>query len=472
MKKIILATVLLLAMTSVLFSAYSAVNITAEAATDEKLYIYNWGDYIGPDVIENFETWYETETGRTIDVVYTLYDTNEIMLTNLTRGEEVLDLICPSDYAIEKLMKEGKLQKINKSAISTIGNVDRALYSKVDEVFTDIMVGESQENMSDYFVPYMWGTLGIMYNTDVVSSEVAEEAGYGLLWNTPEIKDLNKKILIKDSIRDTYVAALMYLKETNNLPDAYKTLSVQDLINTVNDDLLAAAEEILIEQKKVLKEYEVDIGKGDMMAGKAYANLAWSGDALWAIEEAAENDVNLDYFVPEVGGNVWFDGWAIPANAQNVTGANKFIEYVCMPEIAITNSIEIGYTCAIDPAILSTDNDVISLLEDNEYDVDEYFADSIRYPDITSSLGVMKDFGSSQQKALAMWERVKSASVAGDWIIWVIIGSVAGAAALGILLFFVFKNRKGMKGKTVVAKDAIDEEEELEETEEDSESEE
>ncbi|NLT18553.1 MAG: Putrescine-binding periplasmic protein precursor [Firmicutes bacterium ADurb.Bin080] len=470
MKKIVLATVLLLAMTSVFFSAYSAESITAEAATDEKLYIYNWGDYIGPDVIDNFETWYQAETGRTIDVVYTLYDTNEIMLTNLTKGEEVLDLICPSDYAIEKLMKEGKLQKINKSAISTIGNVHPALYTKVDEVFTDIMVGDSQEDMSDYFVPYMWGTLGIMYNTDVVSREVAEEAGYGLLWNTPEIKALNKKILIKDSIRDTYVAALMYLKETDSLPDAYKTLSVQDLINTVNDDLLAAAEEILIEQKKVLKEYEVDIGKGDMMAGKAYANLAWSGDALWAIEEAYENDVNLDYFVPEVGGNVWFDGWAIPANAQNVTGAHKFIEYVCMPEVAITNSIEIGYTCAVDPAILSSDSDVIALLEDNEYVVDDYFNDSIRYPDITSSLGVMKDFGPSQQNALAMWERVKSASVAGDWVIWVVIGSVALAAGLGILLFFVIKNKKGMKGRAVLVSKTEDEQEEIEEEEDNSES--
>lgn len=466
MKKILFAAALIIVFCSMFFVMPQGLAVnSANAVTEEMLYIYNWGDYIGPDVIEEFENWYEAETDRSITIVYTVYDTNEVMLTNLLRGEETIDLICPSDYAIEKLMKEGKLQKINKTAIPTISNVDPVLYAKIDEIFSDIQVGENSEDLSDYFVPYMWGTLGIMYNTDIVSKEDAEGAGYGLLWNSIENKEINNKIMLKDSIRDTYVAALLYLKEEDRLPEEYKTLSIQALINTVDDALLAAAEEVLIEQKKVLKEYEVDIGKGDMMAGRAYVNLAWSGDALWAIEEALENDINLDYFVPEIGGNVWFDGWAIPTGAQNTTAANKFIEYICMPEVAITNSMEIGYTCAIDPTILQLNADVVTIIEDNEYDVDEYFQDTIRYPEINSSLGVMKDFGDKQAVALAMWERVKSAGT--SWVIWVIIGSVALAVAIGVGIFFLIKNKKSAKGKAIAATPAS--EEALEEEEEEKE---
>lgn len=462
MRKLLLATVLLIAFCSMFFVLpLGQETTTANAATDEVLYIYNWGDYIGPDVIDEFEVWYQAQTGKTISVVYTVYDTNEVMLTNLLRGEETIDLICPSDYAIEKLMKEGRLQKINKASISTINNVDAVLYAKIDEIFSDIPVGETVEDLSDYFVPYMWGTLGIMYNTDIVSKEEAEEAGYGLLWNSIDNNKINKKIMLKDSIRDTYVAALLYLKEEDRLPQVYMDLSIQDLINTVDDALLLAAEEVLIEQKKVLKEYEVDIGKGDMMAGRAYVNLAWSGDALWAIEEALENDINLDYFVPEIGGNVWFDGWAIPTGAQNTTAANKFIEYVCMPEVAITNSMEIGYTCAIDPLVLQANNDVITIIESNDYDVTEYFQDTIRYPEINATLGVMKDFGDKQGAALAMWERVKSSGT--GWVIWVIIGSVVFVTGVTILVFLVIKKKKGQRGKAIVVTTPTEKKEESEE---------
>ena len=183
--------------------------VTEESAADEQLIVYNWGDYIDESIIDSFEVYYAEATGKTIEVVYSMFDTNEIMLTNLEKGEETIDLVCPSEYAIQRLMQKGLIKKLDKSKIANDVNVDDMIYTKVDEVFTAINVpgvGET-EKMSDYFVPYMWGTLGILYNTDVVT-EADLAKGYGLLWNAAGNEKLNGKILMKDSIRDAGGGAL------------------------------------------------------------------------------------------------------------------------------------------------------------------------------------------------------------------------------------------------------------------------
>ena len=128
---------------------------TEEAAADEQLIVYNWGDYIDESIIDSFEVYYAEATGKTIEVVYSMFDTNEIMLTNLEKGEEAIDLVCPSEYAIQRLMQKGLIKKLDKSKIANDVNVDDMIYTKVDEVFTAINVpgvGET-EKMSDYFVP-------------------------------------------------------------------------------------------------------------------------------------------------------------------------------------------------------------------------------------------------------------------------------------------------------------------------------
>jgi len=286
----------------------------------------------------------------------------------------------------------------------------------------------------------MWGTLGILYNTNVIRQKDLEQ-GWGILWNEGNNKNLKKKILLKDSIRDTYVAAVLYLKEQDRLPNNYKDLSVQELINTVDDTLLDLVEEVLIEQKEFLKDYEVDFGKDEMLAGRAYVNLAWSGDALWAIEDGE----NLDYFVPETGGNIWFDGWVVLKNGKNKRAAYEFIDFLLIPENAIRNSIEIGYTSAVDPNILKQDSAVVQILEDNEYDVEEYFTNDIRYPEFSEKLGVMKDFGAMNEKAVAMWERVK----AEGSLTWVLIVGIVGVVVIGggVVAFILFKNNKGKRRK-------------------------
>ncbi|MBO5776396.1 MAG: ABC transporter substrate-binding protein [Clostridia bacterium] len=408
---------------------------------EETLVVYNWGDYIDEDVEGDFEEYYFSVTGKRIDLVYSTFETNEIMLTTVEKGEEAIDLVCPSEYAIQKLMEGGYLQKLDYSKISTYSNIEAEIYHKVDLVFTDMVVeGEAEhQKMSDYFVPYMWGTLGILYNTDYVT-EADLEKGYGLLWNEAGNPDIDSKILMKDSIRDSYVAAVMYLKEEGRLPAGYENIPVQKLINTVDENMLRAVEEILLEQADVLKGYEVDFGKAQMTSERAYVDLAWSGDALWAMEDAD----NLNYFVPESGGNVWFDGWCLLKSSQNPSAAYMFIEYLCRPDIAMRNAMAIGYTSGVSKAALMADEDAISILTENEYDVEEYFGDELRYPEISAdNLGVMKDFGVNNSATIEMWERVKSSKQNSMWILWVAIAAVAGGLiAFGAYYFMNNRSRQ------------------------------
>ena len=437
MKRIFSLSLVLLLLTAVLFSGIAGCSFAEEP--DETLVIYNWGDYIDENIEEEFEEYYESVTGKKLDIVYSTFETNEIMLTTVEKGEEVIDLVCPSEYAIQKLMEGGYLQKLDYSKISTYQNVESDIYDKVNEVFTHINVpgvGED-ERMADYFVPYMWGTLGILYNADVVTeADLAE--GYGLLWNSALNPELEKKILMKDSIRDSYVAAVMRLKELDRLPAGYETLSVQELINTVDDTLLQAVEQILLEQSDALKGYEVDFGKAQMTSNRAYVDLAWSGDALWAMEDGE----NLDYYVPEIGGNIWFDGWVMLKDAQNVKAAYMFIDYVCRPDIAMRNAMAIGYTSAVDKDVFMASEEALAILEENEYDAEEFFGDERRYPYIKSNanLGVMKDFGERNASTIEMWERVKSSKQNNLWILWVSI-AVVGAGVIGFAVYYLVSHR-------------------------------
>lgn len=443
-----------------LFTASGA----AEAAENGKqtLIIYNWADYIDegsdeegiktPGIIEDFEAYYLKEYGIELEVRYSTFDTNEQMLTTVEQGGEKIDLICPSEYAIQRLMQGGYLQKLNKELLPNNANIDQDIYTKVDSVFKGISVPEvgDSESMSDYFVPYMWGTLGILYNTEYVK-EADLAHGYGLLWNKGGNHKLDGKIMLKDSIRDSYVAAVLYMKENGTLPDGkYASLSVEELINTVDDTLLAAAEQVFIEQKEVGGGYEVDEGKNDMLNEKAYVSLQWSGDAVFAMEKLD----TLDYFVPEIGGNIWFDGWVIPKNAQNTEAAHRFIDYLNRPEVAMRNSMYIGYVSAVDKDVLMGSAEAMAVLADNGYTIEDYFGtedepNEIRYPDINNSTyGVMKDFGEYNTAAIEMWERVKKPDLM--WILWVVL-AVVGAAAIGVGIYFIVKKKGSVRKVSKVA---------------------
>jgi len=451
MKKIYKLAVLIvvLSMALAMLAALSACNNKTD-----KFIVYNWEEYISDDVKDGFAQYYKAKTGKDIIVEYSTFDTNEIMLTKIINGDANVDVICPSEYAIERLLRKGLLAKLDKAAMPNYSNIDPMIIDNIDANFSEVATPDGKVNMNDYFVPYMWGTLGLLYNTDKVKQEDLAQ-GWGLLWNKANNPTLEGKILMKDSIRDAIAATVFYLKENNRLPSGLEDKTAQELINTVDPSLLSAIETALKEQKPHLKGYEVDFGKDDMLNGLAYVDLAWSGDALWAIEEGD----NLDYYVPESGSNIWFDGWVIPTASTKKDVAMLWIDYLCDPVKAMENMMEIGYTAGVSPQVFQESESALAILQDNEYDKEDFFADARRYPTDVEHLGIMKDLDEFSDQAVDMWERVKAEGHGPN--VWVIVFSILGGLIIvgGAVIYFltVKKRRRFTVSRPALAKMEISE---------------
>ena len=411
------------------------VAFTACDRTDERasiLKIYNWADYMDLTLLDEFEEWYEEQTGEQIEVVYQLFDINEIMLAKIERGKEDFDLACPSEYIIERMLKNDLLLPINKDFGSTpnyLGNV--APY--IQNVFSQI--DGSGKNPNDYAVGYMWGTTGFLYNTRYVTEE--EVSTWSALWN----EKFDKKLLIKDAFRDVYSPLLIYANQ-DRLRSGEVTL--QDLMHDSSDESIATVEALLKKAKPYVAGWEADFGKEIMTKEKAWLNLSWSGDAAWAIEEAEAVDVELDYTVPKEGSIVWFDGWVIPKYAKNTKAASYFINFMCKPENAIRNMEEIGYVSVIGtPEIMEymSESAVEAGLEQAQ-DLTYFFgegADSVvinpvMYPDreVIERCAMMHDSGSRTEALLAMWSRVKGDNL-NNWMVIVILLAIGVMIVVGII---------------------------------------
>ena len=386
-----------------ILAALSAVLLSCSGNRDQVLKVYNWSDYIDESVLPEFEAWYKAQTGEDIKVVYQTFDVNETMLSKIEKGHEDYDVVCPSDYIIERMLNEGLILPLDFASIpDEINYIAHNRSPFMHQMFREI---NPSIDANDYSVPYMWGTSGIIYNTEKVT---AEEAG---TWDIIRNPKFAGQILIKDAPRDVYGPVLIYLKQ-KELKEGKVTL--QELMHDSSDASLAAVESYLKEVKPGVLGWEADFGKDQMTKGRGVVSLNWSGDAVWAIEEAAEVGVSLDYIVPEEGSNVWFDGWVIPKYAKNVKAATYFIDFMCRPDIAIRNMDETGYVSA---------NGAIEVLEsqiDEEYDAIDlsYFfgaeADSVHvnpvlYPDkaVIDRCALEHDWGKDTDKLLAMWSRVK-----------------------------------------------------------------
>lgn len=454
MKKKLSLILLVAILACLLLSAFAGCNSNDESGgkNTDKLVIYNWEDYIEPELLDEFKAYYKSVTGINLKITYTTFDTNETMLTKLIQGDATVDLIAPSEYAIERLMTKDlllsltdlKQKYISQNAkyancFDNIGNgkdgnygtVDKNVLDTINAEFAAIKVGDNSRAMTDYMTPYMWGTLGILFNPSYISRAEVEKYGYGVLWNRGKNKNINGKILVKDSVRDTYCAAVLYMYEYGLLPEKYQSYNIQGLINCTESEMTEAAEKVLTEQREFISGYEVDFGKDDMINKTAYVDLAWSGDALWAIEEAEAVGMELDYVAPSVGANLWFDGWCIPKCSPNNLAALMFIDFMNAPENAIRNSMAIGYTCAVDKDILKATPAVTDILKSNDYDIDDYFDDERRYPDFSGEFAVMHDFGNANDAVVAMWERAKAGSGIPMTLIYVLIGVVG---VFGILI--------------------------------------
>lgn len=470
---IVLSLVAICVLLPVLSACNSQGGVTQSGG--DKLVIYNWEDYIdtskdeesGKRLLDEFADYYKAMTGRTLSITYTTFDTNETMMTKVLKGDANVDLICPSEYAIEKLLTAGCLlnhktlkeelqPQLNKYGISldnmssltpynaitntNWGSIEPSVMDTIKSIFGAIKTKDGKvHDMTEYMVPYMYGTLGILYNTEVVSLEELEQYGWGVLWNEQKNERLENKILMKDSVRDTYAAAIFYMYEYGKLPEKYKDYTVQQLINCTDDEMVNAAEKVLTDQREHISGYEVDFGKDDMINEIVYADFAWSGDALWAIEEGDYDEqtdtYQLGYYVPKKASNIWYDGWCIPTSVNNKLAAMMFIDYMANPTSSIRNSMAIGYTSAAAKEVLRANDDVVEYIKDSEYDVDEYFDNEGRYPVIDDTLGVMRDFGDRNDVVVNMWQRAKSGAHV-DSNLWFVILAIVLAVGVCVALYF------------------------------------
>ena len=387
-----------------------------------QLKVLNWADYIDEDVKENFESWYYAQTGEKVELVYETFDINETALTKIEVGHEDYDVFCPSEYIIERMLKKGLVQPIQKNLIAdSIWYFDN-ISPFVTEKFQQ-MAPSSDIKVSDYTAGYMWGTTGFIYNPQFVNREDLKS------WGAVLDPKFENRILMKDAFRDVYSVLILYA-----YADAIERGEVtrDELVRDITPERVEAVKQVLLQAKKQICGWEVDFGKEEMTKGKAWLNLSWSGDAQFAIEEAAEMGVMLDYIVPQEGSNVWFDGWVIPKYAKNVKAATYFIDYMCRADNALANMDEIGYvSCAGGPLaaaeVLDDQND------DEEWpetvDASYFFGNDpievggemldphalhlnpVYYADksIIDRCALMHDAGDAQEMLLEMWNEIKLA---------------------------------------------------------------
>ena len=290
----------LVASTIILSSSF--IGCTKDNATTQSnnvINVFNNGDYIDEDLLSKFEE----ETGYKVE--YSTYDTNEIMYSKIKSGSNSYDLVFPSDYMIERMIEQDMAEKINFDNIPN--------YKYIDDKFKNL----SYDPTNEYSVPYMWGTIGIVYNPEVVKEPVDT---WDILWDAK----YDKEIIMFNSVRDTMAIALKKCGYS---------------MNSTNPEEIKEAANALIEQKPIVKAWFVDQVKDAMINDEAALATVWSGDANFIISE----NPKLEYAVPEEGSNKWFDGMVIPKNAPNKEGAEAFINFLTDPENSLQNVDYIQY---------------------------------------------------------------------------------------------------------------------------------
>lgn len=328
----------------------------SDVLNDEKLVVYNWGEYIDPEVL----TMFEEETG--IDIVYEEFETNEILYPKISSGAIAYDVICPSDYMIQRMIENDLLSEINFDNIPNLKNIGKQ-YLEQSRQF-------DPENK--YSVPYCWGTVGILYNKMMVDEPVDS---WSILWD-PKYKD---NILMQDSVRDAFGVTLKYLGYS---------------LNSIDLDELTEAKNLLIEQKPLVQAYVIDQVRDKMIGNEAALGVIYSGEAIYTQKE----NPNLEYVIPKEGSNIWIDSWVIPKNAEHKENAEKFINFLCRPDIALMNFEYITY---------STPNEAArELIEDESIRNSE-----IAFPDLSKydNLETFQYLGTEADQVYGdLWNKVKS----------------------------------------------------------------
>ncbi len=488
------------------------------------LHVYNWQDYIyqydpesesydDPDMIEQFENFInQPENMKTygltkkVSVIYDTFDTPETMYNELKLNKTSYDLMAPSDYMIQKLalnldgLTSTRIQKIDMSRVPNYSKyASKFLINNLKGVLIDEN-DPSKGTLNDYALGYMWGTLGLVYNPgaqtlvnkgyteEQVIEDFTQPDSWNVLW---ENDDYAKIASIKDSIRDTYSMGIMhvYNDEFKELQEKYESgeldkdtykQKINAIFNRSDDKTISLVQSALIELKDRIYGFEVDTGKTDIVTGKVGVNLAWSGDAVYSMDQAEEYGQYFYYSLPSYGANIWFDGWCIPESCQgqNLAAAYAFIDFLSIPSKAAMNMDYIGYSSFI------AGDEVLNLIHDwydaeegeetVEYDLGYFFdgtledeeSDTIirclpeqtkrqlhaQYPEESEidHLCIMKDFGRANDSIVTMWENVK-VNPLPIWVTIIVITSlvvfIGYLACYKLIKKARIKHRKSLRAK-------------------------
>lgn len=404
---------LFLALTIITSNALTSCGETTTSTNEIVLNVYNSADYIKEDdtdtnekgLITQFEEYCLEEYNQKVRINYSTFDTNETMLSELKTGKANYDLVCPSDYVIQKMIKEDMIEPFIEEDTP---NYNQYVSPFVKEKMNGIEVNGQKNIVNQYARGYMWGTLGILYNSNykalknrnITNEEMDEDmTSWSSLWD----KKYNNLLAIKDSVRDTYAPGIFYTYNddftlNDKDYDGLKTLKekyeskqidadtynekVTEIFNLCDDTTMNRVADNLVSLKENAFGFEVDSGKTDMVKGDKFAiNIAWSGDAAYAMDLADEynesgtiegeevdkkdtsNATDLKYVLPDTGANIWFDGWVMPkGRGNNKIWAERFVDFLSMPTNAAQNMEYIGYTSVI------AGDDVLSLVQ-SWYDV-------------------------------------------------------------------------------------------------------
>jgi spermidine/putrescine transport system substrate-binding protein len=415
-------------MNKTLICLAAAALIVGSCAQDRSqiLKVYNWSDYIDESVIPEFEQWYEEQTGEKVQVIYQTFDINETMLSKIEKGHEDYDVVCPSDYIIERMLRSDLLLPLDRDFGDTPNYIDENLSPYIRDCFNKIE--GNGKNANDYSVGYMWGTTGILYNAKYVTDEEA------LTWDIIRNPKFKGRIFIKDSARDVYSQIILKIHEEDI---AAGRISADDLMNYTSDEDIAAVEAYLSEAREYVAGWEADFGKDQMVQETGWVNLNWSGDSVWAIDEAAEQGVELRYALPREGFTVWFDGWVIPKYAQNIKAAKYWINFLSRPDIVVRNVDACGYvsvsgTPEVLEAFVDEECDPLDLTYFFGAGYDSIRVSSVLYPDKADIDRATQehDWADNTVKLIEMWGRVKGDNASATTYIIIGIAVVAGIAAV------------------------------------------
>ena len=485
--------------------------------------------YYDSDMMKQFVSYMNdkyADEGKKFDYIYDTFDTPETCYNELMTGKSNYDVINVSDYMVQKMMSHNLIQPIfgkdgfaSEDQYETIASYmspylwgeDNSIFNKIHSKKLNYEDNDpnpyEDKLLADYSVPYMWGTIGIMYNYDFYDAtheEIDEEfSSWEVLYN----EFASKSFSIKDSVRDVYAVSILhaYKDQIDSLAKKYLNSNDESSIKTFNQEMTKIFNKCDEETIKKVKEdmlklkdnafgFEVDSGKTDMVSGeKIGANLAWSGDAAWAIYEAeTESGVEIAFEVPDEGSNIWFDAWCIPTVANHPEYALDFIEFMSEPTQAIANMDYVGYTSA------TAGDEVLDYIYDNydvraeeedypdeeyiEYDLTYFFDGSLEEHDIEDAilhawttsteatyeeliggetvevsyavqarmlkaqfpskeqlprLCVMDDYGKDNEKVLDMWQSVRTNALP----LWAIIIFILEAVmAIGFIAYLLINN--------------------------------